>query len=176
MPKRTRDHQSWLIEKLSDAGRAASYLTSALEDSPEMFLEALRDVAQAQQMAKTARKAGVTRESLYKLTSVTGNPTLGSLYSVLKALDLKIEIRGKHASHRSLTSLSRSGRARASAATARRTATPTITNGGRNAIPNEMPTHQQQSIFGLTLSLPDAVPEPYVIAAIQERKGYINVS
>ncbi len=95
MPKRTRDHQSWLIEKLSDADRAASYLTSALEDSPEMFLEALRDVAQAQQMTKVARKAGVTRESLYKLTSITGNPTLDSLHSVLEALDLKIEIRGK---------------------------------------------------------------------------------
>lgn len=95
MPKRTREHQSWLIEKLADADRAASYLNSALEDSPEMFLEALRDVAQAQQMTRTARKAGVTRESLYKLTSVTGNPTLGSLYSVLNALDLKIEIRGK---------------------------------------------------------------------------------
>jgi len=95
VPKRTREHQSWLIEKLADADRAASYLNSALEDSPEMFLEALRDVAQAQQMTRTARKAGVTRESLYKLTSVTGNPTLGSLYSVLSALDLKIEIRGK---------------------------------------------------------------------------------
>ena len=121
------------------------------------------------------QKSWRDRETLYKLTSITGNPTLESLHSVLDALDLKIEIRGKHASHRSPASLSRSGRAPASTATARRTATPTITNGGRNAIPNEMPTHQQQSIFGLTPSLPDAVPEPYVIAAIQERKGYINV-
>jgi probable addiction module antidote protein len=105
--KRTRDHQSWLIEKLSDSGRAASYLNSALEDSPEMFLEALRDVAQAQQMTKVARKAGVTRETLYKLTSITGNPTLGSLHSVLEALDLKIEIRGKRRSKPSKRAVSR---------------------------------------------------------------------
>ena len=107
MPKRTREHQSWLIEKLANADRAASYLNRALGDSPEMFLEALRDVAQAQQMTRTARKAGVTRESLYKLTSVTGNPTLGSLYSVLSALDLKIEIRGKSGAKAGKGSVSR---------------------------------------------------------------------
>ncbi len=56
MPKkqinRTRDHQSWLIEKLANPLRAANYLNTALEDSPQMFLEAVRDVAQARQMTR----------------------------------------------------------------------------------------------------------------------------
>lgn len=58
MPKKTRDHESWLTEKLSDPGRAASYLNAALEDSPQMFLEALRDGAQARKMTKVAKDAG----------------------------------------------------------------------------------------------------------------------
>ena len=92
MPRRTKDHQAWLVMKLADPARAARYLNSALEDSLEMFLEALRDVAQAKQMTKVARMAKVTRESLYKLTTVTGNPTIGNLYSVLKALDLNLRV------------------------------------------------------------------------------------
>lgn len=100
MPKRTRDHQAWVIESLSNPTRAASYLNTALDDSPEMFLEALRDVAQSRQMTRVAKNAGVTRESLYKLTSVSGNPTWDSLYAVLGALDLKIEI-GEKASDKS---------------------------------------------------------------------------
>jgi probable addiction module antidote protein len=78
--------------KLADPARAARYLNSALEDSLEMFLEALRDVAQAKQMTKVARMAKVTRESLYKLTTVTGNPTIGNLYSVLQALNLTLRV------------------------------------------------------------------------------------
>jgi probable addiction module antidote protein len=55
-----------------------------------MFRKALRNVAQARQMAKVARKAGVTRESLYRVTSDIGNPTLETLDSVLDALGIKI--------------------------------------------------------------------------------------
>jgi probable addiction module antidote protein len=92
MPKRTKDHQAWLIEKLADPARAANYLNTAREDSREMFLEALRDVAQARQMAKVAKDAGVTRESLYKVTSIAGNPTLDTLDSILGVLGLRIKI------------------------------------------------------------------------------------
>jgi len=55
-----------------------------------MFLEALRDVAQARQMTKVAREAGVTRESLYRATSDIGNPTLETLGSILEVLGIKI--------------------------------------------------------------------------------------
>jgi probable addiction module antidote protein len=95
MLNRTRDHQSWLLEKLADPRRAANYLNTALEDSPQMFLEAVRDVAQARQMTRVAKNAGVTRESLYKATSPAGNPTFETFVAVLAAMDLTFEVVAK---------------------------------------------------------------------------------
>jgi len=90
MPKRTQSYNDWRLEKLKDPETAAAYLTAAIGDSPEMFRKALRNVAQARQMATVAREAGVTRESLYRATSDIGNPTLDTLDQVLGALGLKI--------------------------------------------------------------------------------------
>ncbi len=66
MPKRTSNYSSWQLEKLTNPETAAAYLSAAISDSPEMFRNALRNVAQARQMARVARDAGVTRESLYR--------------------------------------------------------------------------------------------------------------
>jgi len=93
VPKRTSSYNSWQSEKLANPETAAAYLSAAISDSPEMFRKALRNVAQSRQMARVAREAGVTRESLYRATSDVGNPTLDTLASVLKALDLKMEVR-----------------------------------------------------------------------------------
>src|ERR1039458_9549543 len=75
MPKRTRPYRESLLEDLQDATEASQYLNAALEDSEEMFLVALRDVAEARQMAKVAESAGVARESVYRMLTTTGNPT-----------------------------------------------------------------------------------------------------
>jgi hypothetical protein len=45
---RTKDHQEWLVEKLTDPARAAAYVDAARDDSPEMLAESLQDVAKAQ--------------------------------------------------------------------------------------------------------------------------------
>ena len=92
MPKRTRDYDSWRLEKLADPEIAAGYLNDAKQDSPEMFLKALLNVTQSRQVAIIAKKAGVQRESIYRAFSEEGNPTLGTLDSVLNALGLRIEI------------------------------------------------------------------------------------
>ena len=92
MPKRTLDHHAWLIEELKDPVVAANYLNEALCDSQEMFLKALRNVAEAGRMAKVAKKAGVRRESLYRTLSDHGNPRLDTLNSVLSVLGLGIAI------------------------------------------------------------------------------------
>jgi probable addiction module antidote protein len=100
MPKRTGDFDSWRLEKLSDPVNAAHYLNAALEDSPDVFLDAFKDVIQARkQVSKIAKEAGVARESLYRSFSASGNPTLDMLYSVLKALelDLKVEANARQA-------------------------------------------------------------------------------
>jgi probable addiction module antidote protein len=92
MPKSTRSYRTGLLEDLRDPDEAASYLRAALEDSPEMLLVALRDVAEARQMAWVAGEAGIQRESLYRMLSDTGNPRYSSLNAVLTALGLRLSI------------------------------------------------------------------------------------
>jgi probable addiction module antidote protein len=92
MPKRTRDYRIGLLEELRDPDAASHYLNAALEDSEEMFLVALRDVAEARQMARVAEDAGVAREALYRMLRETGNPRYSSLTGILKALGLRMVI------------------------------------------------------------------------------------
>jgi probable addiction module antidote protein len=92
MPKRTKNYHSWLLNRLTNPRAAANYLNAAMNDSAEMFLTALRNVAEARTMAKVAQEAGVNRESLYRSLSEEGNPRLSTLNSVLNALGLKIAV------------------------------------------------------------------------------------
>ena len=92
MPKRTLDYREELLKDLADPQEAAHYINAALEDSQEMFLVALRDVAEARQMSKVATEAGVSRESIYRMLSKTGNPTQGNLRGILKALGLRLAV------------------------------------------------------------------------------------
>jgi probable addiction module antidote protein len=90
MPKRATDFRDDLLADLADPEEAAHYLNAALEDSEEMALVALRDVAEARQMARVAEEAGVAREALYRMLHRSGNPTFGSFMGILSALGLKI--------------------------------------------------------------------------------------
>jgi len=90
MPKRTRSYRESLIEALRDPTQAAEYLNAALDDSEEMALVALRDIAEARQMAWVAEEAGVAREALYRMLRERGNPTYHSLLSILNALGLRV--------------------------------------------------------------------------------------
>jgi len=92
MPKRTRNFRAQLLKDLADPREAAGYVNAALEDSDEMFLIALRDVAEAHQMSAVANEAGVSRESIYRMLSKTGNPTHSNLRGILKALSLKLSV------------------------------------------------------------------------------------
>jgi len=80
-----------LKDHLADAEQAAQYLTACYEEGPEVFLQGLRDVVEAQGgMTRAARLAGLNRESLYRQLSRRGNPSLASLNAVLDALKLKL--------------------------------------------------------------------------------------
>jgi len=92
MPKRTKSFRSWQLDKLANPKRAASYLNTSLAESPEQFLIALGKVAQANQMTKVAKAAGVQRETLYRSLSETGNPTFVTLVSVLTNVGLRLWI------------------------------------------------------------------------------------
>lgn len=92
MPKRTSDYRTKFLEDLRDTARAANYLNAALDDSGAMFLIALRDVAEANRMAKVAEEAGLSREALYRTLSEEGNPRLSSLLGILGVMNLRINI------------------------------------------------------------------------------------
>lgn len=94
MPKLTRPHHETVLEHLRDPRAAAYYLNGALEESDELFLSALRDVAEAHDdpMTKLAEAANVKRASLYRMLKGTGNPTYQSLTNILRALGLRIAI------------------------------------------------------------------------------------
>lgn len=91
MPKRTRPHRDALLGYLQDPRAAAHYLNAALEDSDEMLLVALRDVAEANTtMSGVAKRAGISRESIYRMLSKSGNPTYGNFTAILRSLGLRI--------------------------------------------------------------------------------------
>jgi len=92
--KKSKAYQPDLIESLRDVGEAEEYLNAALEeDDPELFLLALRNVAEAQGgVAQLAEKAKLNRESLYKILSERGNPELRSLDALLHALGFRLAV------------------------------------------------------------------------------------
>jgi probable addiction module antidote protein len=86
--RRGVDYKTDLLSDLrNDKEYAAEYLSAAYADSPEAFLVALRNVAEAQKgIAKLAAKARLNRENLYRMLSPKGNPQLKGLGAVLKVL------------------------------------------------------------------------------------------
>jgi probable addiction module antidote protein len=94
--KKTSSYHESLIEDLKDPREAASYLNAALEESDEAFLKALRNVAEAHQVAKVADEAGVSRESVYRMLSESGNPTYHSLVGILRALGLRLAVQDEN--------------------------------------------------------------------------------
>jgi probable addiction module antidote protein len=92
--KKRPDYKKDLLDDLrGNKEYAARYLSAALRDSPEAFLVALRDVAEANKgMGRLAKAARVNRENLYRIFSENGNPRLSTLIPVLSALDLSIVV------------------------------------------------------------------------------------
>ena len=80
MKKPSVDYEQGLKDALADPNEAAAYLNAALEDgSQDVFLMALRDVANARGLMHLARETSLNRENLYRILSEKGNPQLSSL-------------------------------------------------------------------------------------------------
>jgi probable addiction module antidote protein len=97
MPKprvRTESYRESLLESLRDPDEAAQYLNASLEDKDaRVFLMALRDVADAMGgLRALSRDARLNRESLYRMLSKSGNPSLESLAAVLSACGLRLAV------------------------------------------------------------------------------------
>ena len=70
-----------------------AYMEEALAtDDPAFIAKALGTVARARGMAQIAKKAGLSRESLYKALSAEGNPEFSTIIRVMHALGLKFSV------------------------------------------------------------------------------------
>lgn len=97
MKKSSVAYETGLKEDLQNPKEAAAYLTAAMEDgSQDVFLLALRDVVEARGISRTAHKAGLNRENLYRILSGKGNPQLSSLSAILETLGLRLAITPNH--------------------------------------------------------------------------------
>jgi probable addiction module antidote protein len=69
----------------------AAYLEAAFEDGdPDLIVAAIGDIARAQGIAKIAEATNLSRETLYKAFKPGGNPTLGTLTSVMRELGFRL--------------------------------------------------------------------------------------
>lgn len=99
MKRASRPHDEAVIELLRDDPEFASaYLSAVLSEADESggreaLLSALRQVAEARGMASVAERAGIPRESIYRVLSPKGNPRLETLLSVVAALGLRLDVR-----------------------------------------------------------------------------------
>ena len=93
MSKASTSYREGLIKDLADPEEASAYLNAALEEgSQEVFLMALRDIAEAKGMARLSRKTHLNRESMYRMLSGKGNPQLSSLASILESAGLRLAV------------------------------------------------------------------------------------
>lgn len=91
-----------LLKSLKNPKEAEAYLAAALEDGeyPDVFLLALRDVAEAHGygMTKLAGKTRLDRVNLYRTLSARGNPKLQNLNAILSTLGFTLTVKLKRAS------------------------------------------------------------------------------
>jgi probable addiction module antidote protein len=87
-------HKYDVADHLKTEEDIANYLEACFEeagDDASFIATALGDVARAHGMAELEEATGLTREELYRSLSKDGNPSLGMVLKVMKALGLKLK-------------------------------------------------------------------------------------
>lgn len=82
-----------VAEQLRTPEEMAAYLDAWLEEAPDDaagIARALGDIARARGMTQVARDAGLSRESLYKALSESGNPSFATILKVARALGVRL--------------------------------------------------------------------------------------
>ncbi len=78
---------------LDDDAVVAEYLNAALEDSnPDLFLQAIADVAKARGITNLARATGMGRESLYKTLAPGAKPRYDTIIKLVRALGVELKL------------------------------------------------------------------------------------
>lgn len=71
----------------------AAYLEAVIEegdDDPVLIAQALGAIARSGNVSELARRAGMSREGLYKALSADGNPSFATVLKVSRALGLRL--------------------------------------------------------------------------------------
>lgn len=77
----------------------SEYLNAALEDeNPNVFLQAIADVAKARGMSQLAKDTGLGRESLYKALAPGAKPRYDTVMKLVRALGVELHTTPMHAS------------------------------------------------------------------------------
>ena len=79
---------------------AAEYLDGLLNEGDIAEIHSgIRDLVRAYGVATVAESTGLSREAIYRAFGPKGNPSLGTLLIVLKAVGVKLSVAVKHDSH-----------------------------------------------------------------------------
>lgn len=82
-----------IAEHLNTTEDIRDFLNEVAETGDEIdFIHALNTAARAMGMTEVAKKAGVTRASLYKSLSENGNPRFETISKVTKALGCRLKV------------------------------------------------------------------------------------
>ncbi|MBV8446893.1 MAG: putative addiction module antidote protein [Hyphomicrobiales bacterium] len=91
MSVRTRDYDP--AHYLDNDDSIEEYLAATCEDGdPAEIAHALGVVARSRGIADLAKKTGLTRQALYKALSGEGNPELGTIAKVARALGYRLAL------------------------------------------------------------------------------------
>lgn len=94
--KLTKSYQESLIQTLKEPREAAEYINASLEeDDLDVFLLALRNVAEAHGMTSVSRRTKLNRVSLYRMLSKRGNPEFQSVLHLLNSWGLKLAVQAQ---------------------------------------------------------------------------------
>jgi probable addiction module antidote protein len=85
-PYDTADH----LNSIEDV---AYYLEAVLEeDDPALLVHSLGKIARSKGMVQLAKETGIARESLYKALREVSKPQFATIYKVIRAMGLRIEL------------------------------------------------------------------------------------
>ncbi|PZO60357.1 MAG: putative addiction module antidote protein [Pseudoxanthomonas suwonensis] len=84
---------------LENEAVVSEYLNAALEDgNPDLFLQAIADIAKARGMSQLAKDTGLGRESLYKALAPGAKPRYDTVMKMVRALGVELHIMPVHTS------------------------------------------------------------------------------
>jgi probable addiction module antidote protein len=87
-----------MAENINSAEEVYAYLQGALEENnTETLFDVIGAIARSKGMVAVAKELGLSRESLYKSLSSTGNPSFSTILKVLDLLGYKLQILPKSA-------------------------------------------------------------------------------